>query len=68
MVSKYIPFFSNINYLNWIINAILTVAIASTVTILINYVFFKKEFIDITKFLFVIMKGGIKKNGNIKNT
>ena len=46
-VCKYIPFVDNINYINWIINAFMVIMVASIITMLLNFILFKKEFKNI---------------------
>ena len=62
-ISNYLPYLDNISYLNWIINAIMVFVIACLCTIIINYMFYKKEFKD----LFRILKAIIGRNKNETN-
>jgi len=60
LVCRYLPFLDNVNYINWIINSIMVVIVASIVTILSNYIFFKNEFkgvIEIMKGVFMRKRG-----------
>lgn len=50
-ISKYLPLVENINYLNWIKNAIMVAISASIVTISMNYIFFKREFKEVIKII-----------------
>ena len=52
LICRYLPFVSNISYMNWIINAIMVLIVACIVTIGINYIFYRNEF----KELDIIMK------------
>lgn len=61
IISNFVPWLSNITYVNWIINAIITVGISSTVVILLNMVIYKKE---IKAFENIIIKIIKKKRGN----
>lgn len=56
IISRYLPFVDNINYFNWIKNAIMTVSISCCVTITINYILYKKEFINLYKILKNLLK------------
>ena len=44
LLYRYIPHFDNINYINWIINAIIALGISIVVVLPINFVFFRNEF------------------------
>lgn len=57
ILSKYIIFFENINYTNWILNAIIITSIISIITIIINLFFYAKDY----KELINIFKNAIKK-------
>lgn len=56
-ISRYLPYFENISYFNWIINAIMVAAVAIIITVGFNLIFFRKEFKDVLK----ILKGIFKK-------
>ena len=56
-ISRYLPYFENISYFNWIINAIMVAAVAIIITCSLNFIFFRKEFKDVLK----ILKGIFKK-------
>ncbi len=43
-ICKYLPLVDNINYFNWIINAIMVGIVACIVTISLNLIFFRNEF------------------------
>jgi len=43
-ICNLVPFVNNISYFNWLTNALITLLIASLITITINLLFFKKEF------------------------
>ena len=45
-ICKYLPYVDNISYINWIINALMTGIVALIVATSLNYLFFKKEFMD----------------------
>lgn len=50
-ISKHLPFVENINYLNWIKNAIMVTISACIVTISMNYIFFKREFKEVIRII-----------------
>lgn len=50
-ISKHLPFVENINYLNWIKNAIMVAISACIVTISMNYIFFKREFKEVIQII-----------------
>lgn len=52
IISKYIPFLSSYNYINWLINAMIIFVISCIVTITINYLIYKSDFI----YLFTMIK------------
>ena len=56
-VSRYLPYFENISYFNWIINAMMVAVVAIIITCSLNFIFFRKEFKDVLK----ILKGIFKK-------
>ncbi len=64
-ISKYLPYLENINYLNWIINAIMVSVVACIFVIPINYIFYKNEFIELVKTLKSIISR--KRKYNAKN-
>ena len=43
LICKYIPYLDNINYVNWIINALMTLLISLLVVISFDFMFFKSE-------------------------
>lgn len=51
-ISKYLPYVGNVNYLNWIINALMVFVISCIIVLPINIIFYKKDF----KMLFNILK------------
>lgn len=53
LISKYIPYLSNINYINWIVNAIMVFVVASVLVCVVNFIFYKKEF---KEFIMLIKK------------
>ena len=61
--SKYIPYMTNTNFVNWIINAMIVFIFSSIVTLGLNFIFFKNEF----KRIFYRIKKMIfkKKKGNL---
>ena len=52
IISKYLPYLKNTNYINWFINAIITGIIAVLVVLIINILVYKKEM----KMLFKMIK------------
>lgn len=54
---KYLPYLDNINYLNWIINAIMTTILSFVVIMMINYLFYRNEL----KELLIILKKTIRR-------
>lgn len=43
-ISNYLPYLDNTNYINWILNAVMTIILASTICIPINFILYKNEF------------------------
>lgn len=61
-ISKLIPCFENVNYINWMINAIVIFTVSFCITLTINYIFYKKE---INNFIMAIKRIiNIKKKKN----
>ncbi len=56
-ICRYLPYVENINYINWIINAIMVATVASIVTLSLNFFFFKNESKEVVK----IFKGILKR-------
>ena len=56
IISKHISFIEYNNYYNWIENSIVIVLISSSITILINYLFYKKDFEEIFSIMKKILK------------
>ena len=56
-ICKYIPYFTNTTYLNWIINAFMVFIVACITTLTFNYIFYKYEF----KESFYILKKVLKR-------
>lgn len=50
-LSKFIPFVENINYLNWIINALMVFILAVIVTLVFNIIFYKNELSEVIKII-----------------
>lgn len=46
-ICKYLPYVDNINYINWIINAVVVGIISCLVVLSLNLLFFKKEFEEV---------------------
>lgn len=63
-ICKYLPLKENINYLNWIINALMIFGVSSLITLTINYIFFKNEFKEIMNIFKRLLK---KRQKGIKN-
>ena len=55
-ITRFLPFVDNINYLNWIINAVMVAGVASIITLVINYIFYHNEFKEIIKMIKGIIK------------
>ena len=55
-ISRQLPYFENVSYLNWIINALMVFGISCTITLSINYIFFKNEFKEIIRIINNILK------------
>ena len=55
-ISNYLPYVENVNYINWIINALMIFIISSFITIIINYIFYKNEFKELINTLKNIVK------------
>ena len=51
------PYLENINYVNWLINSLITVIVATTITTILNIIFFKNDLL----YVFKLIKGFIKK-------
>ena len=51
LLSQLLPFKENSNYLNWGINAIMVVCVASAVTLALNSIFFRKELKEAARIL-----------------
>ena len=47
LMCKYFPYIKYTSYINWIINAIIVVCVASIVTLGMNYIIFRKEFKEV---------------------
>lgn len=45
-ICKFLPLLDNTNYINWIINAIIVASVSSLLTIVINFIFYKKEYLE----------------------
>ena len=50
-VCRFIPYLSNTNYINWIVNGIITFSIACLIVLTINVLIFKSEYIELYKTL-----------------
>ena len=48
-ICRYLPYVDNTNYINWLINAIMVGLVASLVTFILNYIFYKNEFKEVIK-------------------
>lgn len=57
LVSNYLPYLSNVNYINWLINALMVGVVASIVTLVFTFIFFRKELSEV----FIIFKKILKK-------
>ena len=55
-ISSYIPFLSNVNYINWLINALMVVAISIIIIFSINVFAYKSEILDVFQLLKKILK------------
>lgn len=53
---KYAPYLDNINYFNWILNALITFIVAVIITLSINIIFYKNEFKELINTLKSIIK------------
>lgn len=51
-----IPKLNTVSYISWIINAFITFIISSAITIIINYIFYKKEYKELLEILKNILK------------
>ena len=60
-ICKYLPYVDNINYINWIINAIMVGIVSCIVVLSLNLLFFRKEFKEVIK----IFKNMFKRKRNI---
>lgn len=60
-ISKILPVLDNINYLNWLLNAIMVFIVATIITLSINYLFYKNQFYNIYSMIKKIFRR--KKNG-----
>lgn len=58
LICNYLPFDIDINYISWIKNAIMVFLITCVITILLNYICFRKEYNDVI----TILKKVIKRN------
>ena len=58
---NYLPYVQNTSYLNWAINGLMVFGVASVITIVINLVFYAKEYKELIKMLKGIVKRGKKK-------
>ena len=58
---NYLPYVQNTSYLNWAINGLMVFCVASVITIVINLVFYAKEYKELIKMLKGIVKRGKKK-------
>ena len=47
LICNFLPFHENINYLNWIINALMVFSVATVVVLDLNYIFFRKELMSV---------------------
>ena len=56
-ICRYLPYVDNTNYINWVINAVMVAAVASIVTLVVNYTFYHNEFKEAIK----MVKGIIKR-------
>ena len=51
-ICRYVPFLMNVNYINWLINAIIVGLVSSVIVIMINIIFYKeymKMFLNVIK-------------------
>ncbi len=62
VICNNLPFKENINYVNWIINALMVVSTACVISMTVNYLLFKKEFL----YLFTLLKRRV--NNTTKTT
>lgn len=49
LICKYLPYVDNTNYINWLVNAIMVGIVASLVTFISNYAFYKNEIKEVIK-------------------
>lgn len=63
LLSNYLPMIENISYVNWVVNSIMVVGLATIIVLLINFIFYKQEFLK----LIAILKGIIIKTKKIQN-
>lgn len=60
-VCNYLPYVPNTSYLNWALNGLMVFGVASIITIVINLVFYAKEYKELLKILKNFVKRGKKK-------
>ena len=59
---KYLPYLYNLNYINWIVNAIMTLVVSSIVVLTINIIFYKSEFNKLSDMIKNILRRKNEKN------
>jgi len=64
LISKILPFYDNVNYLNWVLNSIIVVLISVMVTFSLNIIFYKNELKNMLKLVKSVFRR--KNNGNRK--
>lgn len=56
IICNFLPFRDNNNYLDWVINALMVLVVTTTVTLGLNYIFFKKELKSVKGLLKVLKR------------
>ena len=55
-ICKYLPYFDNISYINWVINAIMTGVVAASLVFVINLIIYKKDMKLFTEVFIRVLK------------
>ena len=55
-ICKYLPYLDNISYINWLINAIMTVGVATFLVFIINLIIYKKDMKLFTEVFIRVLK------------
>lgn len=67
LICNLLPYLDNVNYLNWIINALMVFGVSMTCVLAINMLFFRKDLKKAIKLIKGIMKRKGKKRKAIQN-